>query len=219
VNGITCGDNLYVPSKIICVGKNFAGHAREMGDSSSPQEPVIFIKPNSSISFAPETVSIPETLGLLHHEVELCALLGKGGRSLGTEEAQDAIAGYGVGVDFTLRDLQTEAKGKGWPWSLSKGFDSACVLGRFRSSQEVDDADGLPIGLSVNDTLRQEGNTEEMLFSAPDIICFVSQFMTLERGDVIMCGTPAGVGEVRDGDRIYAIVEGLPELSFIVKRR
>ena len=216
---IFCGNKVYVPSKIICVGKNFADHAREMGDASPPQEPVIFIKPNSSISFAPEVVSIPETLGLLHHEVELCALLGRGGGNLGADEAQDAIAGYGVGVDFTLRDLQTEAKKKGWPWSLSKGFDSACVLGKFRSSSEIDDADGLPIGLSVNATPRQEGNTEDMIFSPSDIIRFVSQFMTLERGDVLMCGTPAGVGEVKDGDRIDAIVEGLPELSFVVRRK
>jgi len=215
---IICGDDAFVPTKVICVGRNFAEHAKEMGEGVPTTEPVIFFKPNSSITFAPESVYIPETLGLLHHEVELCALVGHRGKGFDEVGAGDAIIGYAVGIDFTLRDIQSEAKGRGWPWTISKGFDSACVMGRFLPRGDVGDTRGRGISLAVNGEARQEGNLSDMLFSPAQILRFVSQFMTVEQGDVIMCGTPAGVGDVNDGDRIEASVEGLPALDFVVHR-
>lgn len=215
---IFCGDTAYVPSKVICVGRNFADHAKEMGSSAQLEEPVIFLKPNSSIAFAPGSVFIPSSLGVLHHEVELCALIGRRGKSLDAEGVEDAIAGYAVGIDFTLREVQAQAKGKGLPWTISKGFDSSCIVGRFVPSSEISDAEGLEMWLEVNGERRQAGNTGDMIFSPADIARYVSQYMTLERGDVIMCGTPAGVGEVGNGDRIAASIEGLPKLDFVVER-
>lgn len=215
---VICGEDIFVPTKVICMGRNFVDHAKEMGEGAPPEEPVVFIKPNSSIAFAPESIFIPENLGLLHHEVELCALVGHQGKSLNEEGAQDAITGYAVGIDFTLRDLQSDAKGKGMPWTISKGFDSACVMGRFLPRSEAGDIAGLSMSLSVNGRRRQRGNISDMFFSPAQVLTFVSQFMTVERGDVIMCGTPAGVGEVNDGDRIDASVKGLPELDFLVHR-
>ena len=216
---IICGDDVLVPTKVICVGRNFADHAKEMGDSVPPKEPVIFLKPNSAIAFSPDSVFIPEELGLLHHEVELCALVGQGGKGFDADGAKDAIAGYAVGIDFTLREMQSEAKGGGRPWTISKGFDSACVVGRFLPRAEVGDIAGRAVSLSVNGDSRQRGNVSDMLFTPEDILLYVSRYMTVERGDVIMCGTPAGVGEVVDGDRIHAQVEGLPELDFAVYRK
>lgn len=216
---IICGVDAFVPTKVICVGRNFADHAKEMGGSAPPKEPVIFLKPNSSISFTPESVYIPEELGLLHHEVELCALVGSRGKGLDDDRAKAGIIGYAVGIDFTLRDMQSEAKGRGWPWTISKGFDSSCVMGSFVPSSDVGEIEGRGISLSVNGKSRQEGNVSDMIFKPARIISFVSQFMTVERGDVIMCGTPAGVGEVNDGDRIVAAVEGLPKIDFVVNRK
>jgi len=216
---IICGVDAYVPTKVICVGRNFADHAKEMGGGAPPREPVIFLKPNSSISFIPDSVHIPEELGLLHHEVELCALVGHRVKGVDDEGAKAGIIGYAVGIDFTLRDMQSEAKGRGWPWTISKGFDSSCVIGRFLPKAEVGDVEGRAISLSVNGKARQEGNASDMIFGPERILGFVSRFMTVERGDVIMCGTPAGVGEVNDGDRIAASVEGLPKLDFVVRRK
>jgi 2-keto-4-pentenoate hydratase/2-oxohepta-3-ene-1,7-dioic acid hydratase in catechol pathway len=218
VNRIFCGHEAYEPSKIVCVGRNFIEHAKEMGDAIAPSDPVVFLKPNSSISFQPLEVDIPASLGLLHHEVELCALLAGEGRNLSEDEADRLICGYGVGVDFTLRDLQAEAKRKGAPWALSKGFDAAAILGQFLTSEKAGDMRDRGMSLSINSESRQAGRTSEMLFSPARIISFVSRFMTIAQGDVVMCGTPAGVGKVKDSDRVVAAIEGLPELNFVVRR-
>jgi 2-keto-4-pentenoate hydratase/2-oxohepta-3-ene-1,7-dioic acid hydratase in catechol pathway len=216
---IICGIDAFVPTKVICVGQNFADHAKEMGGGAPPTEPVIFLKPNSSISFTPDSVYIPEDLGLLHHEVEFCALVGQGGKGLDDKAARAGIIGYAVGIDFTLREMQSEAKSGGHPWTISKGFDSSCVMGHFVPSSQVGDIEGRGISLSVNGEGRQTGSASDMIFKPERILSFVSRFMTVERGDIIMCGTPAGVGEVNDGDRIAASVEGLPKLDFVVNRR
>jgi len=218
VEEVICGDDVYVPTKVICVGRNFADHAEEMADSALPTEPLVFLKPNSSIASEPDRVYIPEDLGLLHHEVELCALVGRSGKGFDAEGAKAAIAALAVGIDFTLRDMQSVAKGGGHPWTISKGFDSACVVGRFLPCGEAGAIEGRSIRLAVNGEDRQGGDLAEMVFTPEEILLYVSRYMTVERGDVIMCGTPAGVGPVNDGDRIHAAVEGLPELDFQVNR-
>lgn len=213
------GGEVYEPTKVLCVGGNFHDHVREMGGTASSSEPIIFIKPNSSITSSPSEIFIPQSLGLLHHEAELCALIGQGGSGLSIEGAQGSIAGWAIGIDFTLRSMQMEAKKIGGPWALAKGFDNAAVIGEFVSAGDVADPAAFWLSLSVNGHERQRGIVRDMFFSPAAIISYASRFMTLEKGDVIMCGTPSGVGEVRDGDRIAAEAKGLPKLEFLLRRK
>lgn len=216
---IRLGGEAYEPTKVICVGRNFPDHAREMGGTASLSEPIIFIKPNSSVASSPSEIFIPQSLGLLHHEVELCALIGNGGSGLSIEDAQGSIAGWAIGIDFTLRSVQMEAKKVGGPWALAKGFDNAAVMGEFVSAGDDIDPSAFWLSLSVNGHERQRGLARDMVFTPAAIISYVSRFMTLEKGDVIMCGTPSGVGEVRDGDRIAAEAKGLPKLECLLRRK
>jgi len=213
------GGEAYEPTKVVCVGRNFPDHAREMGASASSPEPVIFIKPNSSIASTPSEIFVPQSLGLLHYEVELCALIWCDGSGLSIEDAQESIGGWAIGVDFTLRSMQAEAKKAGNPWALAKGFDNAAVIGEFMSAADAGDPAALWFSLSVNGHERQRGNARDMILPPAEIISHVSRFMTLERGDIVMCGTPSGVGEVRDGDRIHAEAKGLPGLEFTIRRK
>jgi len=216
---IACGRRAFTPSKLICVGKNYPSHIEEMGGGLRPSQPTIFLKPNSAIAFEVDQVFIPEEFGLIHHEVELCFAVGRTGRDIPLAEAHSYIAGYGVGIDFTLRDLQAVAKRSGAPWSLAKGFDAAAPLGRFVEANSVGDPCGLAIVLTVNGISRQSASTSEMIFSPEEILSFVSEFMTVEEGDVFMCGTPSGVGEVRHGDVLHAEIAGLPPLKIEIIRK
>ncbi len=209
---VQMGDRLAIPSKIICVGKNYKAHIKEMGGVDTPSEPTIFLKPNSAIANGSSKIPIPSYLGLLHYEVELCLIVGREGKNVKPSVAEAYIEGYAVGIDFTLRDVQSKAKKAGGPWALSKGFDSAAVLGEFIPATQVADPLNLKIHLSVNGKMKQESNTANMIFSPSDIICYVSSYMTLLAGDVIMCGTPKGVGAVDDGDEIFAQIDDLPYL-------
>jgi len=210
VKTIILGNEEYTPSKIICVGKNYPDHVVEMGGRAMPETPAIFIKPNSALAFGMKVIDIPKKLGLLHHEVELCFVAGNGGRS---------IEGYAVGLDLTLRDMQEEAKKSGLPWTLAKGFDYSAPLGLFTPAQSVADPCNLDISLRVNGEVRQHSNTREMIFKPGDLLSYVSGYMTVEEGDVFMCGTPGGVGAVDDGDRLIAEVSGLHLLQIKVRRR
>lgn len=214
------GDNRnIVPGKIICVGKNYPEHIREMGGAAEkPVEPTIFLKPNSAIVAGAESVFIPLELGLLHHEVELCFIVGRDGKEIAESEASAFIAGWGVGIDFTLRDRQAAAKKMGGPWALAKGFDGSAVFGDFVKANVVADPCALAISLAIDGKVRQRGNTREMLFSPAAVLSYVSRFMTIEEGDLFMMGTPAGVGEVKHGDVIAAEIEGLPKLTLAVLR-
>lgn len=217
---IRCGERRYLPGKVVCVGKNYPEHIKEMGGKADdrPKAPTIFLKPSTSVLSGEEAVFVPLELGLLHHEVELCFVVGKDCKDVPVEETASFIAGYGVGIDFTLRDVQAAAKKAGGPWALAKGFDNAAAFGDFVPTDAVADPCALAITLSIDGKVRQEGNTREMIFSPAAILSYVSGFMTLEEGDVVMTGTPAGVGEVKHGDVIEARVEGLPELRFAVLR-
>lgn len=218
MHSIMMEDVSLVPSKVVCVGKNFPDHVREMGDDCAPLEPVIFLKPNSAIVVQPQEITIPQGLGLLHHEVELCAVIGEGGRDFTQDQAVAALAGFAVGIDLTLRDRQTAAKKAQGPWALAKGFDASAVFGGFVPAEKVGPPHDWPLSLQVNGKVRQQGSTREMLFSPETVVAFVSRFMTFERGDVIMFGTPSGIGAIQDGDRIQACVGMLPKLDFVVHR-
>lgn len=205
---VNCGAKRFVPGKIICVGKNYFEHRKEMGDALSSNEPVIFIKPNSAIVQNKKKIFVPKELGLLHHEVELCFMLGK----------KNKIIGYAAGLDLTLRDRQSAAKRAGEPWTLAKGFNNAAPLGKFVPAGKVKNPLFLKIELFVNGVLRQSGNAMDMIYKPAGLISFVSRFMTLEEGDIFMTGTPAGVGPLCNGDLVDAKITGIPGLSIIIQR-
>jgi len=217
MNTAKFNDHTYTPSKIVCIGRNYPGHIKEM-KSEKPTEPIIFIKANSALKNAPKEISVPSSFGLLHHEIELCFLVNKECKALDNEEAKKAIAGYSVGIDFTLRELQTRLKKSKGPWALPKGFDSSAIIGEFISSEKVKNPCSLSIVLKVNSEKRQDSNTKNMIFSPWEILSFVSKYMTLNEGDIFMCGTPGGVGPVENEDLLMANISRLPELKFKVFR-
>lgn len=198
-----------VPSKVVCVGKNYRDHVKEMGDARPPAHPVIFLKPNSAIANNPAEITVPSSLGLLHHEIELCLMIGVTGKD---------IAAAAVGIDLTLREIQSKLKKAGHPWEISKAFDNSAILGRFMPVDCQDDLLALDIVLEVNCSVKQSANTGEMIFRPEQIIDHVSKYISLKEGDIIMCGTPSGVGPLKDGDEVSARIKGLPELKFKLKR-
>ncbi len=208
-----------VPAKIICVGRNYLDHIREMGGPAPESKPTIFLKPNSSLSVGTERIIVPSEFGTLHHEVELCFMIADRCKSVSAVDVSELISCWGVGLDLTLRDIQDTAKKSSGPWTISKCFDSAAVFGEFISFPSDFDPLSLDIRLSVNGELRQSANTGQMIFTPGDIVEYVSKFMTLEPGDIFMTGTPKGVGALRHGDFIEAEISDLPKLSVSVDRQ
>jgi 2-keto-4-pentenoate hydratase/2-oxohepta-3-ene-1,7-dioic acid hydratase in catechol pathway len=166
----------------------------------------VFFKPPSAIVHDGATVRLPAEGGTAHHEVELVVVIGRAGTAIPRERALDHVAGYAVGLDLTLRDLQSQAKQRGEPWSLSKGFDGAAPVSLVVPRERVGDGSGLEISLDINGERRQSGNTSQMLWPVDALIELVSRWITLERGDLLFTGTPAGVGPLRPGDRLVATI-------------
>lgn len=189
----------FTPSKLICVGRNYAGHAREM-KTDLPKEPVLFLKPPSAIIRSGSTVVKPSPQNDLHHEVELTLLIGRRGSGISEDAALSYVSGYGVGLDMTLRDVQSAAKEQGLPWSVAKGFDTSAPLSDFVPAGLVAEPDRLKIELLVNGELRQQGSTEDLIFPLRRLIAFTSRYFTLERGDILFTGTPEGVASVGSAD-------------------
>ncbi|KAI9278843.1 hypothetical protein BDA99DRAFT_16928 [Phascolomyces articulosus] len=188
--------------KIVAIGRNFSEHAKELGNAV-PKSPFFFLKPTSSYLPNGGTVEIP-TGCKVHHEVELAVVIGKDGRDYQPSEAMDYVAGYALAIDMTARNLQTEAKTKGLPWSASKGFDTFTPISEFIPKEKITDPSNVDLWLKVNDTFRQNGNTRDMIFEIPMLLSYVSSIMKLETGDVILTGTPSGVGPIHAGDVIKA---------------
>ena len=205
----------YTIGKIVCLARNYADHARELGNET-PEAPVLFMKPASAVIGDGETVNIPGFSRDCHHEVELAILIGRRAKTLKEADAGQAIAGYGVAIDMTLRDVQGELKKKGLPWEVAKGFDTSCPLSDFVPASAVSDPHNLTLRLEVNGQVRQLGSTSLMINRIPEIIAHVSSIFTLEPGDVILTGTPAGVGPVIAGDRMEAFLEGHASLKVSV---
>lgn len=201
--------------KILCIGRNYADHIRELGNKT-PEAPVVFMKPASSIVSEGQLVIIPHYSTDCHHEAELAVLIGKTGKDIPVERAMTHVAGYAVAIDLTLRDVQAELKKKGLPWDIAKGFDTACPLSEFVAAETVGDPQNLQIRLSVNGLQRQNGNTAMMIHSVPAIISHLSGIFTLHPGDIILTGTPAGVGPVQSGDILDAHIPGVGQLSIKV---
>jgi 5-carboxymethyl-2-hydroxymuconate isomerase len=192
--------------KIICLGQNYTEHAKEM-KFDVPVSPVFFLKPPSAIIHQGEQVIIPPISNDVHYEVELTVLIGKKGKNIPRESALQYVAGYSVGLDMTMRDVQLEAKKKGLPWSLAKGFDTSAPLSEFIPAALVGNPMSLNIELKVNGKVKQSSSTSKLIFPVDTIIAYISQFMTLERGDVIYTGTPKGVSRVDHGDSLEAILQ------------
>jgi 2-keto-4-pentenoate hydratase/2-oxohepta-3-ene-1,7-dioic acid hydratase in catechol pathway len=202
--------------KIVCLARNYAEHARELGNET-PAAPVLFMKPATSVIGDGETVRIPTYSQECHYEVELAVLIGKQCRAVAAKNAMEYVAGYGVAIDMTLRDVQNQLKSKGLPWEIAKGFDGACPLSDFVPSSVVADPHNLRLRLSVNGELRQDGCSSAMIHRVPQIVAHISAIFTLEPGDVILTGTPAGVGPVAAGDVMEAEVEGVARLSIHIQ--
>ena len=212
------GDTQYElrPTKMICLGKNYAKHAEEMR-SEVPKEPIIFLKPPSSLIGPEEKIILPKMSKLVHHEVELAVIIGERGKNVNRNDAMNYVLGYTILLDITARDLQNIARKKGLPWTLCKGFDTFAPVGpRIVSSSELE-PDDLEIGLKINGEIRQKSRTSEMIFKIPQLIEYISSVMTLEPGDIIATGTPEGVGKIEQGDVIEAWIEGIGELRVYVE--
>jgi 5-carboxymethyl-2-hydroxymuconate isomerase len=201
--------------KIVCLARNYAEHARELGNET-PAAPVLFMKPASSVIADGETVRIPVYSQECHYEVELALLVGKQCRAATVDMALEYVAGYGVSIDMTLRDVQNQLKAKGLPWEIAKGFDTACPLSDFVPASAVTDPHSLNLKLAVNGESRQDGLSSDMINRIPQIIAHISAIFTLEPGDVILTGTPAGVGQVRAGDVITAEIVTVGRLTIPV---
>lgn len=190
-------------SKIICVGRNYAAHAKEM-KADLPEQPVLFLKPPTAILGEGGTILLPTISKDLHHEVELTVLIGTGGRNIDEQSALRHVAGYGIGLDMTLRDVQSEAKKKGLPWTLAKGFDTSAPVSEFVPAAEVADPHALAVELRVNGTVRQSGHTSSFIFRLERLIAYISTYFTLEAGDILFTGTPEGVAQTLPGDTLEA---------------
>lgn len=204
-------EKTYRVGKILCVTRNYRAHAAELGNES-PAQPVFFLKPASSIIGQGETAIIPPVSHNCQHEIELAVLIGKWGKNIAPETALSHVAGYGIAIDLTLRDLQGNLKAKGLPWSMAKGFDTSCPLSGFIPSGQITDPQALQLSLYVNDELRQQGNSAEMIHSIPDLISAASTIFSLEEGDILLTGTPAGVDPLVSGDQVKAQISQLGSL-------
>lgn len=201
--------------KILCLGKNYKDHAIEMG-GEVPKTPMIFMKPSTAIA-EDGIIEIPQISNELHHEVELAILIGKEAKKINQNDSEKYILGYGVGLDMTLRDQQNIAKKEGTPWTIAKAFDMSAVFGNFLPKEEIINAEELDIELKVNGEVKQKSNIRNMVFKINFTIYYLSQIFTLEVGDIIMMGTPEGVGRVVTGDKLEGTIEGLPKVNATIK--
>lgn len=191
--------------KIICIGRNYAAHAAELGNEV-PENPVIFIKPDTAVLKKGADFYIPEFSQDVHYELEVVLKISKGGKYIQPENGAQYYQEIALGIDFTARDLQSQLKAKGLPWELAKGFDGSAVITEFFPKEDFDMKD-LHFSLHRNKEMVQDGHTKQMIFSPEDIIAFVSKYFTLRVGDLIFTGTPEGVGRVYENDVLEAYLE------------
>ncbi len=207
-------DETFPVNRIFCVGRNYASHAREMGSNPDREPPFFFAKPADAIQAGCFChLSYPPKTQDLHHEVELVIGLKEGGRNIPQDEALDHIYGVAVGLDFTRRDLQSEAKKTGRPWDMAKGFDDSAVIGPMQSVKSESIPQSGFIRLSVDGQQRQNGNLDEMIWSISEVVAELSSYLTLQPGDLIFTGTPEGVSAVKPDDIIRAEISDLPILT------
>ncbi|KAJ7264878.1 hypothetical protein B0H12DRAFT_1201099 [Mycena haematopus] len=187
-------------AQIVAIGRNYMEHVKEL-NNTAPKEPFFFLKPTTSYISSGGTVEIPSGI-IAHHEVELGVVIGKGGRDITQADAESHVAGYALAVDMTARNLQEHVKKRGLPWAAAKGFDTFTPIGSFIPKDQVADPHNLGISLKINGAFKQNGTTADMIFKIPRLIEHISSIMTLEEGDLVLTGTPSGVGQVSPGDTV-----------------
>jgi acylpyruvate hydrolase len=202
--------------KIICIGRNYAEHAREL-NNTVPTEPVFFLKPDSALLIRNRPFFYPEFTQDLHYECELVLRIHKLGRHISEKFANTYYDSIGLGIDFTARDLQQKAKDKGLPWEKAKAFDHSAPISIFIPKSEFNDLNNISFHLLKNGQTAQTGNSGDMIFSFDAIVSYISRFITLRTGDYIFTGTPAGVGPVSIGDRLEGFIEERRMFSFAIK--
>ena len=193
--------------KIICIGRNYASHIEEL-KNERPDEPVIFLKPDTAVVQKQFPFIIPEFSNDVHHEVEVLVKINKVGKYIDAKFAHKYYDEIGLGIDFTARDLQAKLKEKGLPWEKAKAFDGSAVIGDFIKKSELGSLESINFELTKNDEVVQKGNTQNMLWKIDELVAYVSQYFTLRTGDVIFTGTPEGVGKVNSDDVLEGSIEG-----------
>lgn len=205
--------------RIFCVGRNYAAHAREMGQDPDRDPPFFFTKPADAVIDAGKSVPYPPETENFQYEAELIVAIGTGGRDIAERDSLSHVWGYGIGNDLTRRDLQLVAREKGRPWDWGKAFDHSAVMGPLHSVEKVGHPDSGAISLTVNDEVKQSGDLSELIWSVPEVISIISRSVALQPGDLIMTGTPAGVGPLVPGDICAVSIEGLGRIEFPVGPR
>jgi 2-keto-4-pentenoate hydratase/2-oxohepta-3-ene-1,7-dioic acid hydratase in catechol pathway len=202
------GTRINLPvGKAVCVGRNYAAHAKELGNVV-PDAPILFLKPSTSIVPLSPSFSIPSDRGSCHHETEIAVLIGQTISKIDLKDVPAAIAGYGLALDLTLRDLQNQLKKQGYPWEVAKAFDGACPLSPFMKPEQLGDVYHTEFTLTVNGESRQQGLTDDMITPVYKLIAYISQIFTLEAGDIVLSGTPEGVAALATGDQLVLSVVG-----------
>ena len=201
--------------KIICIGRNYTEHAKELGNDV-PDEPVLFIKPKTALNTS-SSFEIPSFSDDIHFELELVLKISKSGKDIAEEDAHQYFNEIGLGIDFTARDVQSKLKAKGLPWEKAKAFDGSAVVSEFISFENLENKNDIHFELYLNQELKQVGSSSHMLFNFHQIIAHASQYFSLEKGDLIFTGTPKGVGKVDAGDILIGSLEGKKILEINVR--
>ncbi|MDO1582643.1 fumarylacetoacetate hydrolase family protein [Rhizobium oryzicola] len=212
-------DSRFPVRRIFCVGRNYAAHAREMGKDPDREPPFFFSKPADAVVDSGETVAYPPQTENFHYEAELVVAIGKGGHDIAEASALEHVWGYAVGNDLTRRDLQLAARDQGRPWDFGKSFDRSAIIGPIHAASAIGHPDKGAIRLAVNGTLKQDADLADLIWSVPEIISYLSHSIALAPGDLIMTGTPAGVGPLVPGDVCVVSIEGLGEISSTISER
>lgn len=201
--------------KIICIGRNYAKHIKELANEK-PESPVVFLKPDSAILPKKMPFFIPSFSNEIHYEVEVLVKINKVGKHIAPKFASKYYDTIGLGIDFTARDVQAKCKEKGLPWEKAKAFDGSAIVGDFYPKEDFD-LENISFQLKKNENIVQDGNTKSMLWKIDELISYVSQYFTLKKGDVIFTGTPAGVGKVNENDVLTGVIEGKQAFQIKVK--
>jgi len=205
-------DARFPVGRIYCVGRNYAEHAKEMGHDPNREPPFFFMKAPASIVLSGSTIGYPVGTKDVHHEIEMVVAIGKGGKNIPVEKALEHVWGYGVGLDMTRRDIKGEAKKMGRPWEMGKSFDESAPCTPLRAATEIGHPSKGAIWVKVNGTVKQQGDISQMIWSVPEQINYLSSLITLQAGDLIFSGTPAGVGPIKAGDKLEGHVDGVGDL-------
>ncbi|MCP5047099.1 MAG: fumarylacetoacetate hydrolase family protein [bacterium] len=197
----TAGGRAVPVGTVFCIGRNYQKHIKEL-NSKDLGEPVIFTKPSTAVFQGSGSIVLPSQSGEVHHEVELAIIIGKRGKDFSREESGEYIAGAAVALDLTMRDLQSKAKKNGTPWAIAKGFDHSCPISNVYPERGIDGLSSVELVLEKNGEVVQRGNTGDMIFTIDHLLSYLSGYFTLQPGDIVLTGTPEGVGPINHGDTL-----------------